>query len=1013
MSLRRTALWSLALALLSAGGFRLGAQEEAPVMELPELVIVSNRFEPIRRIAEAPIPVPADLELSQAPSPTEKELLSPIAMEVPDPLPELPRARGCGLTAMLGLGRSKLVRGARQVAAGRLDRAARLLERFIDSGPPPDQMAEAAYWLARCRRAAGQETEALEILEDALKLASSKSPIRPYLLLEMAALQIELGRSSDAAETAQRLLDEHGDSECADAGLLRLAQATALAKDYSAAAGLFHQAAADPTLGEFRGTALFWEAESRYAAGDYRGALKGYREFVQQYPGHPRVPDARYGQAWSRVAEGRYDDAVRTLADLATREDAAPLLANIYYLQGRLEMVQGHHEAALRKLEQVLLLPGAAPWREVIAATRVWLHYRRGAYEEAVRAAEEYARVWGRTPRLRAVELVRATAMLHLDRCGEAITILQRLAGEDAAGFSYRDFCLLEIGVCMLIDGDAAAAEVAFREVLERFPGSTYYAEALYWLGESELRLGRPRQARERFQRIVREFPDHPKAADAAIRGAWALYMEGDWQGAYEEFSRLLRVTRDRAPREEIELAIGDTHYNMKQFEQALAMYRGVAESASGVDVAFEARQRMAAVYQRLERFAEAEKVLQPLLEAEDPAVREQAYFQRALASFQQGRYEESRRRFAEFARLFRSSSRAPDALLKIADSWYNLGRIDEAEEAYARVIARHPGSSAARDAQFGLAFCYLQRRKIDGYLRRIDELVQADPRSSYNRQILTYAADALLEQGRCDKAAALYRRVMREFPAAERDPSVLLSLARCLLETGALGEVRTLLEPRLGLLEGGPAGPEALSLLARAALQAGDSAAAERWFDRLLGLPGPSPFQEDALYMKAKLALDAGRMEDAAAGFARLLRAYPEGRHAARARVDHAAAAAALGRCDRVKEDFERLLADGAEDLAAEVRYRLGECLQRQGDEEGALSAFMAILYLHPESGEWPARAALEAGRITEAAGRPEEALRIYRKAAATAGDTPAAAELQRRIAALERPDSASTDRR
>jgi outer membrane protein assembly factor BamD len=53
------------------------------------------------------------------------------------------------------------------------------------------------------------------------------------------------------------------------------------------------------------------------------------------------------------------------------------------------------------------------------------------------------------------------------------------------------------------------------RTLLTRYPGVGYDVEAMFLLGKAYARVGRPKDARTTFQRLVSKYPQHKRAAEA------------------------------------------------------------------------------------------------------------------------------------------------------------------------------------------------------------------------------------------------------------------------------------------------------------------------------------------------------------------------------------------------------------------------------------------------------------------------------------------------------------------
>ena len=82
----------------------------------------------------------------------------------------------------------------------------------------------------------------------------------------------------------------------------------------------------------------------------------------------------------------------------------------------------------------------------------------------------------------------------------------------------YADDAAYWLADCYFKQGDLQTAILRFDDVASRYPTSDKAAEALYRQGEALLRLG-PRYgkaAEKAFERVINEYPDSPRAADAA-----------------------------------------------------------------------------------------------------------------------------------------------------------------------------------------------------------------------------------------------------------------------------------------------------------------------------------------------------------------------------------------------------------------------------------------------------------------------------------------------------------------
>lgn len=79
----------------------------------------------------------------------------------------------------------------------------------------------------------------------------------------------------------------------------------------------------------------------------------------------------------------------------------------------------------------------------------------------------------------------------------------------------------------------------AMQRFLTDYPNGPYSANAHYWLGELSLLTGDRKQAQLEFNTVLVTNPNHPKAADAALKLGMMYYGEQQWSLARQTFNKL------------------------------------------------------------------------------------------------------------------------------------------------------------------------------------------------------------------------------------------------------------------------------------------------------------------------------------------------------------------------------------------------------------------------------------------------------------------------------------------
>jgi len=69
-----------------------------------------------------------------------------------------------------------------------------------------------------------------------------------------------------------------------------------------------------------------------------------------------------------------------------------------------------------------------------------------------------------------------------------------------------------------------------FKALITNFPKGKYVPNASYWLGEIYLVKGNLDLAYEAFDRVYRDHPTHPKAADSLLKLGYVEYSKGQWK---------------------------------------------------------------------------------------------------------------------------------------------------------------------------------------------------------------------------------------------------------------------------------------------------------------------------------------------------------------------------------------------------------------------------------------------------------------------------------------------------
>ena len=216
---------------------------------------------------------------------------------------------------------------------------------------------------------------------------------------------------------------------------------------------------------------LFADAEAAWDRGDFRGAIRRFRDLAERYPDHRLAPEALF-----RVGRGTYlflndpREAVLVLRGLARREDAGPWRRRAQQLLGEIfEVRQGDCRQAIVEYQRVISLDPRGEGSDEAQFAVARCAFTLGDFDQA---RAEYELLLERFPesglRPRALAGI-ANAWYVTGRFAQAVKFYQQAQREarDPALAAEAGF-----GVATSLEeaGDLAGALVAFEQVRSSYP---------------------------------------------------------------------------------------------------------------------------------------------------------------------------------------------------------------------------------------------------------------------------------------------------------------------------------------------------------------------------------------------------------------------------------------------------------------------------------------------------------------------------------------------------------------
>ncbi len=557
--------------------------------------------------------------------------------------------------------------------------------------------AEARFWRAWARRAAGRPAEAAELF----MTVEGDGPWATRAVLRAEEEWRKAERWTEALAAAQRFVETWGDDPRAAAVVAGAVESSyRLGNDQRVLvleSGFVKRWPDDPLAAAVG----HYAAESALRSDDVATAVTLFARLWKD-PTRRGAIGPRY--SWALSLAGGDQVASRIAALIPALEGSGACEAGI--LLGRAQLAAGDNPAALRAFRSAA---ESDPSGEAGARARLEVATLLGA-EGGAGAEEMYRAVLSGS----AAEPVRARARVDLATLlagrGEDATAEPEFARylEDHPGGADRADAWIGLAYCRLRleDLDGALAAISGLRKGSPPPGDSPRAEALYLEGRVQQAKGDPRAATRAMTAYVEKHPDAPRIAEAMRELGRIAEAEGDADGARGWWARRLALGPEANGSDEalyrlawLELQagdaddasgrfraliaghpksafVGDAHfrlgeiaYEAEEYETARQEYRAAIASPFADRIAERAQYRIGWSFRRAEEWAEAKEAFEELVKKHPTGeLAGEASFLAGDAAERSGDSTGELRLLTRFIEKYPNHERVPVARIRLAE---------------------------------------------------------------------------------------------------------------------------------------------------------------------------------------------------------------------------------------------------------------------------------------------------------------------------------------------------------
>ncbi|MEE3257939.1 MAG: tetratricopeptide repeat protein [Candidatus Latescibacterota bacterium] len=514
--------------------------------------------------------------------------------------------------ALLQLGNARLLLGADD--ATRIDEAAEAYDRLRRLFPDSPLVPRALLGTGLCHGQKGQHQAAADSLERVLR-DYPDSPLTARVLFELGHIRLAQKRPQEAIARLQELRWGYPAFPERRAAQKLLGDTYFQLGEYADAIEHYRPLVTGATTTDDRGPILRRIAQAYHRLNRYDEALETYRQVLADEPDAAGLDSIYFAQAVLQLQLGQENEAFRLFQQVGKDFAAGALGREASTRAGHIAFARERYKQA-HQIYQPLLEQNEDP---LVHGQAILALFRLERLEAGRKAAKRFAKrfkeaaEWGQRFRLEEGQYY-----LQVGNYKKALTAFREVEeGEWADDAAYQMATALwqQNKATPSEEGAARALEAVARFVQEH-PASPHAANAYLRLGDYQYSLHNYLQAAGAYKRVLdapqvdrdlaqdamwkllksyqgaheyeaahqvvnrllRQYPEHPRIVDAQLEQGIILKEKGQYARAIEQFTELLsQQLLEGNSASEARFYVGESYQNMGEYRKAIEAYYKVS----------------------------------------------------------------------------------------------------------------------------------------------------------------------------------------------------------------------------------------------------------------------------------------------------------------------------------------------------------------------------------------------------------------------------------------------------
>lgn len=619
---------------------------------------------------------------------------------------------------------------------GNYDRAGETMQRLLRAYAGSEQRGQAHLMLGNVALQRNDMDRALEAFEEASTLGAAPDSIRDAVEFQQAWSLYESRQYGEAADAFMRV-HEAGRLDQRDEALFWAGESLFQDERYAAARTRLQRYVNVTPNGPSAPAARYTIAWSYFKQEQFANAANAFGRFLNTYDADTRIPyraDAQLRLGDSYFAQRRYDDALDAYESVndTGRDYALFQMGETYALQDRFE-------EAVAAFDDLIESYPDSRWHPEALYRRGGVYFQTQDYEAARASYETLLDEYPDHPRVPRTQYGIGDAYFNMGSLDEAVeayrTVLEQypeseVFADAASSIQYTfvvqnnendtqalideiasriddpersDALRFRVAEATYQSGDIEAAMQQLRQFVRVADTEAYLPQAYFLLGRGHADQQQETEARNFFEQLITNYPDHSRVPEAALR-LGELYEQNENYGqALDAFMRA--GDHPEAPTDVVARArYGEAMALLRQgrADDAEQLLRQIVREQDSNRLVASARLGLARIAEEDGNLSEAQRLYRQVAEAdtEDESGAE-ARFRLGRLLRQSGSPNEAITELERIPSLFSGfTTWVARSYLEQARAYEQLGQRGEAQRLYDRVINTYSDTPYAEEAR-------------------------------------------------------------------------------------------------------------------------------------------------------------------------------------------------------------------------------------------------------------------------------------------------------------------------